>query len=107
MKSVEHSLSLKDGRILAYHTFGDDRNRNEHPVLYFNGLPGCGLEAGIACAPAVAQAGGRVYAIDRPGMGKTSSPYSAKSKNNADENLETLINNVWELIEDQEKGDNK
>ena len=101
MKSIEHSLSLKDGRILAYHTFGDDQNGNEHPVLYFNGVPGCGLEAGIACAPAVTKAGGRVYAIDRPGMGKTSSPYIADAKNNADENLETLIQNIWELIEDQ------
>merc|ERR1719222_114937 len=101
MESVEHSLLLKDGRTLAYHTFPATSETKQddddlHPVLYFHGYPGCGLEAGIACAPSVAKAGGRIYAIDRPGMGKISSPYGAimanskdevKDKSNTDKNL--------------------
>lgn len=115
LESVEHSLLLKDGRTLAYHTFpaaGEKKLENDddddvHPVLYFHGYPGCGLEAGIACAPSVARAGGRIYAIDRPGMGKTSSPYNTKAKADdvqkdmAQTNLETFVDNVWELIQDQ------
>jgi len=108
MKSIEHSLLLKDGRTLAYHTFGEDRDKASHPILYFHGLPGCGLEAGIACAPSVAKAGGRIYAIDRPGMGKTSSPYGVtiinsedEEKSRADKNLEIFMGNIWELVEDQ------
>lgn len=153
MESKEHSLELKDGRFLAYHTFpkieddavgtdGDETNGSVssrldegnkkgqmHPVLYFHGFPGCGLEAGFTCARSVARAGGRIYAIDRPGMGKTSSPYAVRHvgddcegiKNNdsgeeqtADStdsksvsnssnngNLDTFLENVWELIEDR------
>jgi len=119
MESVEHSLRLKDGRVLAYHTFprAEEENHQEdlHPVLYFHGYPGYGLEAGMVCAHSVAQHGGRIYAIDRPGMGKISSPYGngdtntknengnkSKNKNiNADPNLDTFIDNVWELVEDQ------
>lgn len=117
LESQEHSLVLKDGRTLAYHTFpianGEEKNPKDlHPVLYFHGFPGCGIEAGISCARAVHMSGGRVYAIDRPGMGKTSSPYPTKrppnnaaadkdQKSDADENLETFIENVWELVQDQ------
>ena len=63
----------------------------------------------MTCAHSVANHGGRLYAIDRPGMGKTSSPYSTHgtdTKNgnentNTDPNLDTFIENVWELVEDQ------
>jgi len=107
MESVEHSLKLKDGRTLAYHTFQDaeDKVRKSlHPVLYFHGFPGCGLEAEFLCASSVADNGGLLYAIDRPGMGKTSSPYGSNSGEAVDPetNLRTFINNVWELIEDLE-----
>eukprot|EP00532_Pseudo-nitzschia_australis_P007015 CAMPEP_0168170616 /NCGR_PEP_ID=MMETSP0139_2-20121125/4277_1 /TAXON_ID=44445 /ORGANISM="Pseudo-nitzschia australis, Strain 10249 10 AB" /LENGTH=382 /DNA_ID=CAMNT_0008088135 /DNA_START=83 /DNA_END=1231 /DNA_ORIENTATION=- len=132
MESVEHSLGLKDGRVLAYHTFpeveegGGDNGEGttttttkRHPVLYFHGFPGCGTEAGFMCALAVARTGGRVYGIDRPGMGKTSSRYVARHKdehgdgdtgNNdsntstsrtSSSNLETFVQSVWELVEDQ------
>lgn len=113
MESAEHSLILKDGRTLAYHIFGEELQKDSHPVLYFNGFPGCGKEAGIACAPAIAKYGGQVFAIDRPGMGKTSSPYGsaannkkdpkgeAKDMSDADSNLDTFMGNVWELVEDQ------
>eukprot|EP00536_Pseudo-nitzschia_multiseries_P004737 jgi/Psemu1/285307/fgenesh1_pg.81_\ len=62
-----------------------DQNKNKeqqrHPVLYFHGFPGCGLEGGFSCALAVAREGGRLYGIDRPGMGKTSSPYADRDSN--------------------------
>mmetsp|Transcript_51804 Transcript_51804/g.76781 ORF Transcript_51804/g.76781 Transcript_51804/m.76781 type:complete len:399 (+) Transcript_51804:29-1225(+) len=137
MESIEHSLELKDGRLLAYHTFpkteeasdgdetngsvsnrrldeGNDKRGQPHPVLYFHGFPGCGLEAGATCALSVAQAGGRLYAIDRPGMGKTSSPYAVRHvdvvdnnngdcegihKSSNDGNLDALVESIWELIE--------
>lgn len=114
MESEEHSLLLKDGRTLAYHTFrfAEEKQKNPedvHPVLYFHGFPGCGLEAGIGCAHSIARSGGRVYAIDRPGMGKTSSPYNKSTtsedsgpKSDADENLDTFVDNIWELVENQE-----
>mmetsp|Transcript_22348 Transcript_22348/g.51204 ORF Transcript_22348/g.51204 Transcript_22348/m.51204 type:complete len:381 (-) Transcript_22348:252-1394(-) len=127
----EHSLFLNDGRILAYHTFPEfeqedaaadatdaaasDFSCSRHPVLYFHGFPGCGLEAKLTCAKEIAEKGGRVYAIDRPGMGKTSSPYpqsntsNSSSKdntetkeNNQDQeiNLQLFVRNVWELVQD-------
>ncbi|MGK3738081.1 MAG: pimeloyl-ACP methyl ester carboxylesterase [Bacillariaceae sp.] len=145
LESVEHSLQLKDGRILAYHTFpkaeddsdadnngtdnNNDNNNNDnntitkederHPVLYFHGYPGCGLEGGLVSAHYVARAGGRLYAIDRAGMGKTSSPYKyvqhgdnengnetnadGKAKENVSDNnnLDTFVENIWELVEDR------
>ena len=142
VESVEHSLGLKDGRILAYHTFPEVEDNEDddctttattttttttkrHPVLYFHGFPGCGTEAGFVCARSVAGAGGRIYAIDRPGMGKTSSPYTSRHNDeHGDEhgdggtgnkgsntttttttttstNLETFVESVWELVEDR------
>lgn len=112
MEFVEHSLQLKDGRVLAYHTFHkaeDDHQEDLHPVLYFHGYPGYGPEAGMICAHSVAKHGGRIYSIDRPGMGKTSSPYSTdgiQSKNESenkksDRNIDAFIDNVWELVKDQ------
>lgn len=119
MESQEHTLLLKDGRTLAYHTFqmpegGEETNPKDlHPVLYFHGFPGCGIEAGISCARAVGMAGGRVYGIDRPAMGKTSSPYDNNKKttnsnddednqkSDSDINLETFVDSIWELVQDQ------
>lgn len=110
MESLEHSFRLKDGRILAYHTFPEAEEKSQqglHPVLYFHGYPGYGCEAGNTCARSVASHGGRIYAIDRPGMGKTSSPYEKRDTDtnpdaeHADSNLDTFISNVWELVEDQ------
>jgi len=123
LKSEEHSLQLDGGRILAYHTFpmaekqdgGNDNKNNKisrHPVLYFHGFPGCGLEGGVLCARSVAKAGGRLYAIDRPGMGRLSTPYSgngtyssnSNKKTNDTEtdnnsNLDRFVQGIWELIE--------
>ena len=121
MHSVEHTLKLKDGRLLAYHTFPNaeeeekeeekekvkikvkadkegtisittaeqeqEQEQDRHPVLYFHGYPSCGLEGGVTSARSVARAGGRLYAIDRPGMGKISSPYYPYN-NNKDEEIE-------------------
>jgi len=119
LKSEEHSLQLDGGRILAYYTFptaekqdgvNDNKNnkRSRHPVLYFHGFPGCGLEGGVLCARSVAKAGGRLYAIDRPGMGRLSTPYSdngnLNKKSNDTEtdnnsNLDKFVQGIWELIE--------
>ena len=150
MHSVEHTLKLKDGRLLAYHTFPNaeeeeeeeekvkikvkadkegtisittaeqEQEQERHPVLYFHGYPSCGLEGGVTSARSVARAGGRLYAIDRPGMGKISSPYYPYNNNkdedkeeekednnynnpdsNSNTNLDTFVENVWELVEDQ------
>ena len=70
--------------------------------MYFNWFPGCGHEAGIACAPAVAKCGGQVFAIDRPGMGETSSPYGTNDFSDADRYLATFIGSFGELVEDRE-----
>ena len=124
LESIEHSLQLKDGRILTYHTFpkaeyGNDEDtdisadvdnnsiaikQERHPVLYFHGCPGCGLEGGAVSALSVARAGGRLFAVDRPGMGKMSSPYihhDNDNNDNAPDNLDTFVENIWELIEDR------
>jgi len=147
MHSVEHTLKLKDGRLLAYHTFPNAEEEDEdeevkvkvkvkadkdnidkecaisteereqeqeqeqkrHPVLYFHGYPSCGLEGGVTSARSVARAGGKLYAIDRPGMGKISSPYyypynkeeeKENENSNSNSNLDTFVENVWELVED-------
>ena len=125
LESIEHSLQLKDGRILTYHTFpkaeyGNDEDtdisadvdnnsiaikQERHPVLYFHGTPGCGLEGELTSALPVARAGDRLFAVDRPGMGKMSSPYIQHHDNNnndnAPDNLDTFVENIWELIEDR------
>jgi pimeloyl-ACP methyl ester carboxylesterase len=60
-----HSVRLPDGRALAYAEYGDP---NGHPTLYFHGLPGSRLEAVLA-AKGAAEAGIRLIASDRPGIG--------------------------------------
>jgi pimeloyl-ACP methyl ester carboxylesterase len=58
-------VRLLDGRGLAYAEYGDP---NGHPTLYFHGLPGSRLEAVLA-AKSAAEAGIRLIASDRPGIG--------------------------------------
>src|SRR5215510_3131644 len=58
-------VDLPDGRRLAYAEYGDPQG---HPTFYFHGLPGSRLEAVLA-AESAAQAGIRLVASDRPGVG--------------------------------------
>jgi pimeloyl-ACP methyl ester carboxylesterase len=64
---TEHRLRLADGRRLACLELGDPAGP---PVLYFHGYPGSRLEARVA-APAAAQLGLRLLAVDRPGFGQS------------------------------------
>jgi pimeloyl-ACP methyl ester carboxylesterase len=60
------SLILADGRRLAYAEFGA---RQGLPVIYLHGTPGSRLEPLIIGDEALAAAGLRLIAFDRPGLG--------------------------------------
>lgn len=70
------TVTLKDGRKLAYAEYGDP---NGKPVLEFHGWPGCRLEA-RNYDEAGKKVGARVIGIDRPGFGQ--STYKRKYKIN-------------------------
>ncbi|HEY4377892.1 MAG TPA: alpha/beta hydrolase, partial [Acidimicrobiales bacterium] len=59
------SLRLRDGRRIGWVEVGDPYGR---PVLHFHGTPGCAAEATPLMAVAV-EAGVRLIAVDRPGLG--------------------------------------
>ena len=63
---LDEALTLADGRRLRYRVRGD---RDALPILYFHGQPGSRLEAELFSEAALAAAGVRVIAFDRPGMG--------------------------------------
>jgi pimeloyl-ACP methyl ester carboxylesterase len=60
------NLILADGRRLAYAAFGTEQGL---PVIYFHGTPGSRLEPLIIGDEAIAAAGLRLIAFDRPGLG--------------------------------------
>ncbi|KAH7353211.1 alpha/beta hydrolase [Plectosphaerella cucumerina] len=62
------TFTLSDGRQLGYAQFGLLTGR---PVFYCHGLPGCRIEAGHLHQAAV-EAGVRLIAADRPGIGLSS-----------------------------------
>lgn len=62
---TRHSLTLADGRRLAWLSFGPPDGR---PILYCHGFPASGAEAAFTEEAAHA-AGARVIAPDRPGFG--------------------------------------
>src|SRR5262245_28757373 len=64
--NLENHLVLPDGRKLAYAEFGDPDGL---PVLYCHGSPGSRLEPLLIGDERLRQAGLRVIAPDRPGMG--------------------------------------
>lgn len=64
-EAVDCTLRLRDGRQLGYAEFGAP---NGHPVFYFHGFPGSRLAAALHAKHA-ADAGVRLIATDRPGMG--------------------------------------
>jgi pimeloyl-ACP methyl ester carboxylesterase len=63
---LNQSLRLADGRTLTYAEYGLPGGQ---PVLYFHGLAGSRLEAGLLDADDLLRAGIRLIACDRPGMG--------------------------------------
>ncbi len=61
----EQTITLRDGRTLAYAEYGDAKGV---PAFYFHGTPGCRLEAEHLHAAAIV-ARVRIVAVDRPGFG--------------------------------------
>ncbi|KAH6885305.1 Alpha/Beta hydrolase protein [Thelonectria olida] len=64
--SEAQQLTLSDGRILAYQTYGS--SSPSHHAFYFHSYPGSRLEAAMLHAAAAAQ-DINLIAVDRPGMG--------------------------------------
>jgi pimeloyl-ACP methyl ester carboxylesterase len=62
----EHTLTLRDGRRLAYAEFGDPEGDT---VLWFHGTPGARLQLPPDAARIAEQQGLRLVGIDRPGVG--------------------------------------
>jgi pimeloyl-ACP methyl ester carboxylesterase len=63
---LSQSFHLPDGRTLAYAEYGAPDGK---PVFYFHGLPGSRLDPVLLDGNALAKAGIRMIACDRPGMG--------------------------------------
>lgn len=72
---TSHTLSLRDGRLLGYAVYGPQQGR---PVLYFHGTPSSRLELrllqhyGVDLEGLLGEAGLKLIAVDRPGMGLSS-----------------------------------
>jgi len=61
----DHTLKLKDGRILSYAEYGDPKGK---PLFFFHGWPSSRLH-GLRINKAAKKFHIRVIATDRPGMG--------------------------------------
>lgn len=68
------TLTLPDGRKLGYAQYGSPTGQ---PIFYLHGLPGSRLEGAGFDTPG-AQAGARIIAIDRPGIG-WSTPHAGRT----------------------------
>lgn len=66
--SLHQSITLSDGRVLAYADIGHE---DDFPVFYFHGFPGSRVEAGFSREVAP-QVGARVISVERPGYGQSS-----------------------------------
>jgi pimeloyl-ACP methyl ester carboxylesterase len=66
VRAYDLSLTLPNGRGLAYAEFGGQQGM---PVIYLHGTPGSRLEPLIIGDDALAAAGVRLIAFDRPGLG--------------------------------------
>lgn len=99
-EAVRHDFELKSGRNLSYYTFETSATSNEtpKPVLYFHGFPGAGKE-GAVCASEVADAGGKLFAVDRPGFGHSDAHHF--SLTDPDEQVQAFVDDLWEYIADQ------
>lgn len=65
------TLTLKDGRTLAYARYGAKSDSKTIPVFYFNGTPGSTLECSLVDRAALAL-GIPFISTDRPGFGESS-----------------------------------
>lgn len=84
-KDTSATLTLPDGRKLAYAQFGLLTGK---PILYCHGLPGSRVEGGHLHEAAL-EVGARVIAVDRPGMG-LSSPQPGRTLLDHPKDLEQL-----------------
>ena len=99
---IRHSHTLPDGRLLAYYTFAtgveEAQLQSHHPVLYFHGFPGSGVEATI-CANAAVGANCQIIGIDRPGFGWSSpSPGGAADWDDPDGYMQGFVADVWDFV---------
>lgn len=65
---ITNFLTLPDQRQLAYAEYGDPQG---YPVFYFHGSPSCRLEPLVLGNENIKQAGMRLIAPDRPGLGQS------------------------------------
>jgi pimeloyl-ACP methyl ester carboxylesterase len=72
---TEHTMVLPDGRTLGYSVYGAAEGK---PLLYFHGTPSSRLELkllnqyGVDIEQQILDAGLKIIAVDRPGMGLSS-----------------------------------
>jgi pimeloyl-ACP methyl ester carboxylesterase len=72
---TEHTMVLPDGRTLGYSVYGAAEDK---PLLYFHGTPSSRLELkllnqyGVDIEQQILDAGLKIIAVDRPGMGLSS-----------------------------------
>jgi pimeloyl-ACP methyl ester carboxylesterase len=99
-KAIYHSFHSNDGRTVSYCTFDNDVpvKENPHPVVYMHGFPGTGIQ-GAACALQVAQAGGELFGLDRPGFGDSDPLPEEWDK---EELTQGVTDTVWALVEHQQ-----
>ena len=100
--SIRHSHTLPDGRGLAYYTFSsgveDTQLQSHHPVLYFHGFPGSGVE-GTICANAAIRANCQLFGIDRPGFGHSSpSPGGSADWDDPGAYMQCFVSDVWDFV---------
>lgn len=72
-EGIEQSLTLPDGRLLAFKIWGDP-NARASTAFYFHGFPGSRNE-GLILHDAALRHAVRIIAVDRPGMGR-STPFA-------------------------------
>jgi pimeloyl-ACP methyl ester carboxylesterase len=89
--AVHGSLTLSDGRRLAYTDIG---RRDGSTILYFHGTPGSRLEViRPRYLEAFAKAGIRLISVDRPGFGDSDPPLSRGHAGFASD-IDTLLNHL-------------
>ncbi|KAK6348740.1 hypothetical protein TWF718_006527 [Orbilia javanica] len=69
-KDPVESFILKDGRTLGYARYGKKTDPKTLPVFYFNGTPGCHLEA-LLVDQVAERLGIPIISTDRPGFGRS------------------------------------
>lgn len=114
-RPIRHYHSLSDGRLMAYYTFSagasstsssDDeseasKNPKKHPVLYFHGFPGSGVE-GALCAQSANLFHCKLYALDRPGFGSSEPlPYTDIVSISPDDYVSGVVQDVFDFVKGQ------